>query len=97
MTDDGDRIVLGDRVSKIRNRDGDSAAAFKVWEKVDRYAQESRTLANPPKISDSSRHLFAEIPTVTPEEREILHSPYEILLTYGADGRLKRATLGDSR
>ncbi len=105
MIEDGDRIVLkegiGERVSKIRKRDGmatpeqEKAIAGAVFGKIDRKAAEPMTRAETGKGVNRARQLQAAELTLTPEERLMLESPHEILAIYTPEGRLKKAVLGD--
>jgi|GEM_PF-5186997 len=105
IVDEGESIRLGDdlgeRLSKILKR-GDLATpaqqraiAEKVFEMVDGKAAEPTTRAELGKGADRARHLLADDPTLTPEERKILESPHEILLVHSQEGRLIKARLGD--
>ena len=95
--------TIGERLSKLRKRpaangdDLEKAIAEKILKRVDRQAAKPQLhekgrwkKLGAPRGSD----LFAEDLTLTPEEKEILQSPYEILLIHTADGRLLKVRLG---
>jgi hypothetical protein len=106
VTDEGDWIVLndgiGERLSKVgkstadRTPDEQRAIAEKIFQMVDRKTAEPKTREKSKKGVNRSRQLNADSLTLTPEEAKIIESPYEILLAYDENGRLKKAILGTS-
>ncbi len=108
LLEDGDRIILnegiGERLSKLGKAAGGNASpeqelaiAQKIFETVDRKAAEPQTRTETRRGVQRARQLFADELTLTPEERRILKSPYELLLIHDADGRLKSVTIGGAR
>ena len=105
VVDEGDKIRIGEdvgeRISKTRKREGmatpeqEKAIAEKVFQSIDRKAAEPQTQPTGGKGINRERHLSASELTLTPEERQMLESPHEILAVYTAEGRLKKAVLGD--
>lgn len=105
--DESDRIRLdedlGERISKARNRLSDSAieqekaVAEAIFERIDRKAAEPQRRPESGKGVSRARLLFRDDPVLTPEERLLLDSPYEILIVYTPEGRLKKAVMGDKQ
>ena len=99
--DSEDPNIMHERKSKIDERTYSSlqekfrALAKKIYQSVIRRASRRGDGSPPRKGVNRSRHLFASTLTLTPEERKILASPYEIMLVHDADGRLDSVLLGD--
>ncbi len=104
VRDDGDKISLdedlGERISKVRKRlskgtpEQEKAVADAIFERIDRKAAEPQRSPESGKGVNRSKQLFRDDPVLTSEERLLIDSPYEILLVYTPEGRLKKAVMG---
>jgi len=104
VIDDGDSIRLaedlGERVSKARKSTPDGtpeqerAIADAIFDRIDRKTAEPQRSAEGGKGLNRARHLFRDDLVLTPEERQLLESPHEILVIYTPEGRLKKAVMG---
>jgi hypothetical protein len=84
--------TIHERLSKTRKREGEDgddhekSMAEAIHARIDRKAAEPKLQAQTGKGVLRDRQLHARDLTLTPEERLILESPFEILPVYTADG-----------